>query len=458
MGLFGGLLGWDAIDPRLVDSARGMREAGIRAEIRVTEYRAPHPNTYRMKLDGEACAHAVVAVSTGGGMVEIVEVDGTPLSMKGDRFETLVWLSGEENDPEVTGPLTRALEGRPEAGEFHIHPGKTGWLVQISGGTPLPEDLVAEISSLPRVSEVRSVSPVLPVLTPPEIRVPFLTALDLLSTAREEGLDLGELAIRYESARGGISRDEVWDRMARIVEILGTSIREGLEGTSYDDRILGSQAPKFQEARESGRILEAGVLDTVIAYVAALMEVKSAMGVIVAAPTAGACGALPGACLGVGDAGGMGRDAVVRAMLAAGMVGVLIAHRSTFAAEVCGCQAECGAGSGMAAAALVTLAGGGTEAALGAASMAIQNTLGMICDPVANRVEVPCLGRNVLAASNALACANLALAGFDPVVPLDEVIETMDAVGKSLPHELRCTALGGLSVTPTSKRIEARFR
>ncbi|MCJ7628463.1 MAG: L-serine ammonia-lyase, iron-sulfur-dependent, subunit alpha, partial [Longimicrobiales bacterium] len=134
--------------------------------------------------------------------------------------------------------------------------------------------------------------------------------------------------------------------------------------------------------------------------------------------------------------------------------GVFITAGSTFAAEVCGCQAECGSGSGMAAAAVVTLAGGSTEQALGAASMALQNTLGMICDPVANRVEVPCLGRNVLAASNALACANMALSGFDAVIPLDEVIQAMDEVGKSLPHELRCTALGGLSVTETSKRIQ----
>lgn len=111
----------------------------------------------------------------------------------------------------------------------------------------------------------------------------------------------------------------------------------------------------------------------------------------------------------------------------------------------------------MAAAALVTLAGGSTQQGINAASMALQNTLGMICDPVANRVEVPCLGKNVLAASNALACANMALADYDPVIPLDEVIQTMDAVGKMLPSALRCTALGGLSITATSKEIEKRL-
>jgi L-serine dehydratase len=111
----------------------------------------------------------------------------------------------------------------------------------------------------------------------------------------------------------------------------------------------------------------------------------------------------------------------------------------------------------MAAAALVTLGGGTTRQAIDAASMALQNVFGMVCDPVANRVEVPCLGKNVLAASNALACANMALAGFDAVISLDEVIDAMDEVGRSLPHELRCTALGGLSTTKTSKEIAARL-
>ena len=144
-------------------------------------------------------------------------------------------------------------------------------------------------------------------------------------------------------------------------------------------------------------------------------------------------------------------------MLAGGLIGVFIAAHATFAAEVGGCQAECGAGSGMAAAALVTLAGGTTSQAVNAASMALQNILGMICDTVANRVEVPCLGKNVMAASNALACANMALADYDPVIPLDEVIQTMDKVGKMLPPGLRCTALGCLSITKTSKEIKKRL-
>jgi len=458
MGLFGGLLGWDATDPRLVDSARELKAAGVAVEIRVTDFPAPHPNTYRMNMEGRGCAHTLVAISTGGGMVEVLEVDGVGLSMKGDRFETLVWVSERDGDGGGPGDLLPELEAEPGILHLHTHDRKNGWLIRAGSMTRLPPDTLDRISSFPGVTEVRPISPVLPVLTPPQVRVPFLSGQDLLSVGGEDGIDLAELAVRYESARGGISGEEVRERMDRIVELLEASVQEGLAGTSYEDRILGAQAPAFQKAREEGRILEAGVLDTVIAYVTALMEVKSAMGVIVAAPTAGACGALPGACLGVGHAQGLGREAVVRGMLAAGMVGVLIAHRSTFAAEVCGCQAECGAGSGMAAAALVTMAGGGFEASLGAASMALQNTLGMVCDPVANRVEVPCLGRNVLAASNALACANMALAGFDAVVPLDEVIDTMDAVGKSLPHELRCTALGGLSVTPTSRRIEAGLR
>jgi L-serine dehydratase len=155
---------------------------------------------------------------------------------------------------------------------------------------------------------------------------------------------------------------------------------------------------------------------------------------------------------------GLSNEQVIKALLAAGMIGIFIARHATFAAESGGCQAECGSASGMAAAALVSLAGGSLEQSLAAASLALQNSLGMICDPIANRVEAPCLGKNVMAAMNALSCANMALAGYDHLIPLDEVIQTMNEVGASLPGSLRCTALGGLSISPAAKKIERELK
>jgi L-serine dehydratase len=279
----------------------------------------------------------------------------------------------------------------------------------------------------------------------------------MLAYNRSRQLNLAELAIEYESARGGVGRDEIIDKMVEIVRTMKNSVRIGLAGTNYKDRILGCQSTLYSKKHKTGQLLDLGLLNQIILYVSALMETKSSMGVIVAAPTAGSCGGLPGAVLGTANVMGCDEKQIAKVMLAAGMIGVFISKFSTFAAEVAGCQAECGAGSSMAAAALVTLMGGEAEIAVAGASMALQNSLGMICDPVANRVEVPCLGKNVMAASNAVSCANMALAGYDPVIPLDEIIRTMDDVGKSIPSKLRCTALGGLSVTETSKKIKGKL-
>ncbi len=236
------------------------------------------------------------------------------------------------------------------------------------------------------------------------------------------------------------------------------SIQEGLDGTVHEDRILGQQSDKYMRSLKKGDLMDLGALNKIVVYISALMESKSAMGVIVAAPTAGSCGGLPGAIIGMADAMNLDETSMARAMLAAGMMGVFIAKESTFAAEVGGCQAECGAGSGMAAAGLVTLLNGDLQKALAAAAMALQNSFGMVCDPVANRVEVPCLGKNIMAAGNAVTCANMALAGYDPVIPLDQVIQAMDKVGKRIHSSLRCTGFGGLSMTPASQSIEKRLK
>ncbi|MBC8328204.1 MAG: L-serine ammonia-lyase, iron-sulfur-dependent, subunit alpha [Planctomycetes bacterium] len=412
MGLCGGLLGWEATDPRLPLAARQLAADRIVLEMRVEELRDAHPNTYRLRLRGPRREATMVALSTGGGAIQVNAIDDTPVSLHGDRLVRL-----------------RRDDG--------------GW-VEVEGIGLGGAELV----------ELR---PVLPVATRPGIELPFRTCAELLAHDAERRRPLWQQAVDYEAERAGIGADEVIERMVGLVQIVRGSIAEGIAGTEYADRILPAQTPAFERLRRAGGLLEGGILNPVLVAVSALMEVKSSMGVILAAPTAGACAAFPAAAVAGADALGRDDQAAARAMLAGGAIGLLIANSSTFAAEEGGCQAEGGSAGGMAAAAFAELGGASLGQSLAAASMALQSSLGLICDPVANRVEVPCLGKNLLAASNAFACANLALAGGDEVIPLDEVIETMDRVGRSLPRELRCTALGGLSTTPTSMEIEGRL-
>jgi L-serine dehydratase len=451
MGLFGGFLGWGASDERLAESEDALREAGIRVRVQISDFEAEHPNTYRLTLKSPTEQHDMMAVSTGGGMIEVTEIDGVEVSIAGDYHETLIYLDSNGDQ------ILKYLADRIDADEVLHLKGEETELIEIKAQEFLSEEILSQLHSEYNIDCVKALLPVLPVSSHRDLHVPFITCEEMLRYNEGKNLELWELALHYESARGSAPHDEVFQRMGELVRIMEKSILEGIEGTEHADRILGYQSGAFRAQMEGNRLLDAGIMNRMILYVTAMMEMKSSMGVIVAAPTAGACGALPGACIGAASAMGLPHDDMTKAMLAAGMIGVFISAHATFAAEIAGCQAECGAASGMAAAALVTLAGGTAEQAVDAASMALQNTLGMICDPVANRVEVPCLGKNVMAAANALVCANMALADFDAVIPMDEVIDTLGKVGRSIPRELRCTGLGGLSVTRTSKEIERRF-
>ncbi|MEI8372194.1 MAG: L-serine ammonia-lyase, iron-sulfur-dependent, subunit alpha [Planctomycetota bacterium] len=451
MGLFGGLLGWDAADERLPDAARMLRDAGVRIRIETVDAGDPHPNTYRLALHNARERHSLIAISTGGGMMEVIAVDGFKVSMCGDCFETLLWV--KQNGRELVETLAALMQ----ADEILLHESEGGQLVEVKAGAFVSNHILAGLCETADILAVKCLAPVLPVLSRKGMSVPFTTCEEMLRHDAGRNTPLWKLAVDYEMVRGNLTAAEVLAKMVRIVRILRRSIQEGIAGTHYDDRILGHQSGAFKARMDAGQLLAAGVLNRTVLYVTALMEVKSSMGIIVAAPTAGACAALPGSCMAVAEEMGVSEEMMAKALLASGLIGVLIATRWTFAAEVGGCQAEGGSAASMAAAALVTLADGTLTQSVAAASMALQSMIGLICDPVANRVEVPCLGKNILAASNAISCANMALAGYDPVVPLDEVIETARRVGNQLPRELRCTALGGLSITPTSKMIEQKL-
>lgn len=438
MGLFGGLLGWEADDERLPASASALADAGITLRFETIDAGDPHPSTYRLTLCNKDETHSLVAISTGGGMITVIEIDGMPMTLDGGYHETLMWLA-EGSDP-PTFP----------ADEIMLHERGSIRILQVKSDRFVDSTVVGVIA-------IKRLAPVLPVPSRKDIRVPFTSCSDMLRYDGDRQTSLWQLAVEYEMARGNFTEEEVIARMIAIVRLLRRSIASGIAGTSYEDRVLHHQSGRFRERLAEGRLLDGGALNRIVLYVTALMEVKSSMGVIVAAPTAGACAALPGAVIAMAESMDLDEREMAKAMLAAGLIGVFIATRWTFAAEVGGCQAEGGSAASMAAAALITLAGGSRDQGVTAASMALQSMLGLICDPIANRVEAPCLGKNVMAAANALTCANMALADYDPLIPLDEVIDAAKNVSSMMPREHRCTSLGGLAMTPASLEIERKL-
>jgi len=449
MGMMGGLLGYDADDERLINPENYLQDAGIEVAFEVIDSGKTEPNLYMVHLKNQVEEIRVEAISTGGGMIELIKIDGCQVSIMGDYFETLIYSS----DQVIIQSLINQVH--PPANAL-IRQGRKLFL-EIRSPEPPDPQWISELGKKDAITAIRSISPVLPILSGSTGEVPFANYPQMIQYNQALNLNAWQLALEYESARGGITKEKVVGLMEERYKVMRDGVKSGLEGTNFKDRIFGPQSVAYKQKLDRGELSRDEALHRTTLYVSALMEVKSSMGTIVAAPTAGACGTFPGAVLGVADSMGFGKEEIIHALLAGSLVGIFIAADSTFSAEIGGCQAECGAGSGMAASAIVSLLGGTLEQSMAAASMALQNSLGMICDPIAARVEAPCLGKNIGSATNALACANMALAGYDHLIPLDEVIETMDRVGKSLPRELRCTALGGLAITPSAKKVEERL-
>ena len=451
IGLVSGLLGMELTDSRVGDALAIAREVGLDVSFRILEYGAAHPNNYRMEVTScEGKTACWEAISTGGGMIELWKLDGCRLSVLGDYHEMILCCAAD-----VLPAVAASLEGIEVEEVTSSSCGNKG-LVDVKTLKPLEEQTVSALERMPGVERVIRLEPILPTTSRADCTVPFHTAEEMLAYAKGKDLEMWQLAVLYESQRGGTTEEEVEKKMDALADIMENTVSEGLRGTVYEDRILGPQA-HLMDHPPKNRLFPAELTRRIIRNITAVMEVKSSMGVIIAAPTAGSCGCLPGTVTAVVETLGLERRDMVHGLLAAGLVGVFVAEQATFAAEVAGCQAECGVGSAMAAAAITQMLGGTVEQCVDAASMALQNVTGLACDPVANRVEVPCLGKNVMGGSNALASAAMALAGYDKVVPLDQTIQAMYDIGQKLPLELRCT-YGGLGKTAASAEILKRLQ
>lgn len=281
---------------------------------------------------------------------------------------------------------------------------------------------------------------------------------ELAVQAAAQGVTIGQLALADQAAQTETAPDILVRRMRRNLEVMQAAARDGaakdLRSTSG---LTGGDAWKMREYLARGGALYSPVGARAIAIALAVAEYNAAMGRIVAAPTAGSCGILPGAVLALLEQGLADEDAAVDGLFCAGAIGMVIANQASIAGAEGGCQAECGSASAMAAAALVQMRGGTPAMAEQAAAIAIKNQLGLVCDPVAGLVEVPCIKRNAGGVTNALTAADMALAGIVSVIPVDEVVSAMREVGESLPCALRETAQGGLAATPTGKRIREQL-
>ncbi|WP_085719197.1 L-serine ammonia-lyase, iron-sulfur-dependent, subunit alpha [Limosilactobacillus reuteri] len=287
----------------------------------------------------------------------------------------------------------------------------------------------------------------------------YQSVKDLVRTAEIQQKALSELVIEAECHESGSNRKEVWQRMRSNLLTMRAAIKQGENGLGVRSKtgLTGGEAIKLKKYRAKGKTLSGDVMMAAVENAIATNEVNAAMGVSCATPTAGSSGTLPGALFRLEQRLGLSEDQMIRFLFTAGGLGLIIANHAGIAGATGGCQEEVGSASAMAAAAAVEAAGGSPEQSSQALAIALSNLLGLVCDPIAGLVEIPCVKRNAIGAGNALIAADMALAGCTSMIPADECISALDKVGRSMSVDLRETGLGGLAGTPTGQAIKTKI-
>ncbi len=281
----------------------------------------------------------------------------------------------------------------------------------------------------------------------------------LIRACDELRLPVWELMVRSEMKYERASRQEVWDKMKNQLGVMENAAFRGAEGNGVHSPtgLTGGEAAMMRRYRESGRGLSGDLVLSAVQNSLATNEVNAAMGLICATPTAGSSGTIPGVLFSIDEKRHLTEEQKVQFLFTASAFGLVTANNAMIAGAVGGCQAEVGSASAMAAAAAVEVCGGTPQQAAEAFAMSLSNLLGLVCDPVAGLVEIPCVKRNVVGSVNALACADMALAGLTNKIPADEVIGAMKSIGEKMPVQLRETGLGGLAATPTGQKMKIRI-
>ncbi|HCU8760791.1 TPA: L-serine ammonia-lyase, iron-sulfur-dependent, subunit alpha [Staphylococcus aureus] len=287
----------------------------------------------------------------------------------------------------------------------------------------------------------------------------FDSIRETIDYAVENNMSFADIMVKEEMELSGKSRDEVRAQMKQNLDVMRDAVIKGTTGDGVESvtGYTGHDAAKLRDYNETHHALSGYEMIDAVKGAIATNEVNAAMGIICATPTAGSSGTIPGALFKLEKTHDLTEEQMIDFLFTSASFGRVVANNASVAGATGGCQAEVGSASAMAAAAAVAIFGGSPEASGHAMALAISNLLGLVCDPVAGLVEIPCVMRNAIGSGNALISADLALAGIESRIPVDEVIEAMDKVGRNLPASLRETGLGGLAGTPTGEAIKRKI-
>lgn len=284
------------------------------------------------------------------------------------------------------------------------------------------------------------------------------SGIELMNACEKEGITIWEYTIREEIVNSGLCREDIIKKMKKNLHVMlsSSSIAQGKEVKSVSG-LIGGDAYRLRKYADNGNTLTGDFMVRAMARAISSSEVNAAMGRIVASPTAGSCGIIPAVIISAAERLDKSEEDMINALFTASGVGIIIAKNATMAGAEGGCQAECGSAAAMGSAAVVEMMGGTPAQALDAAAIVFKNVMGLVCDPVAGLVEVPCAKRNIAGAVSALTTADIVMAGVKSKIPFDEVVMAMHKVGRQLPPELRETAQGGIAITPTAQKLKEQI-
>lgn len=465
--LLGGIMGFSTDDSRIPDSFAIADQTGLSYRfITNTSETEVHPNTVDILMsDDNSHSLFVRGESVGGGKVRITRINQAEVDFTGE-YSTLIII--QQDKPGVIAHITRCLSEKnvniAYMKLYREEKGSTAYSIVESDGI-LPAESAEQIRLNPYVHDVMLIQARSRIaeendckpygVNAPENtgkrKMQFKNSTELSALCDREKCLISEIMLNRESEETGRSRADILNQMQHTWEIMKLSALTPVESPKKSiGGLIGGEAQLLARHGQAGKSICGSTLNRAVTYAMAVIENNASMGLIVAAPTAGSSGIVPGIMLALQESYSIPNEQIVHALFNAGAIGYLAMRNATVAGAVGGCQAEVGVAASMAASAAVELMGGTPQQCLNAASSVLMNMLGLVCDPVGGLVECPCQARNAAGAANALTAAELALSGIRQLIPFDEMLDTMYTVGKRLPSEYRETATGGCAAAPSA--------